>query len=137
MANMARKPTAIVQVNLRIREAERRKLEAAAKRNGVSMNGEIAARLARTFRETKTIEADQLIENVSRYLKPLADAAHERAKTADLIQAADKLVALLTSDYPAQDTIQAAVGRYGVVKHMIQIEAGIRVLSTHTTGAAP
>ncbi len=133
---MPRKPTAIVQVNLRIREAERRKLEAAAKRNEVSMNAEIVARIARTFREAKAIEVDQLAENVARYLGPLVADSHELAKTGDLVRAADEVVALVQAGDSAGVAMNAAIARYGKVKRMIEIEAGIRLRAMHTTGAA-
>ena len=41
---MARGPTDVVQVKLRIKERERRQLEAAAESNGTTLNGEMAAR---------------------------------------------------------------------------------------------
>src|SRR5271167_3600851 len=92
---MRRKPTDTVQINLRIKEAERRKLEAAAKSNGVSLNAEMAARIARTFRQTAMLEIDQLNENASRYLGPLLADVHELNKRGDLMQAADKVIALI------------------------------------------
>lgn len=46
---MARKATEIVQVNLRIREELRRRLDSAAKANGVSLNAEMANRLYLSF----------------------------------------------------------------------------------------
>ena len=46
---MPRKPMQVVQVNLRIREGLRRKLEAAAKKRGVALNFEMTDRLARSF----------------------------------------------------------------------------------------
>ncbi|HZZ23189.1 MAG TPA: hypothetical protein VFE60_11715 [Roseiarcus sp.] len=134
---MLRKLTDTVQINLRIKEAERRRLEAAAKDNGVSINAEMAARLARTFRQTAMLEIDQLAENVSRFLKPLLADAHELAKSGDLIRAADDMAALLASSSSDQDAITAAIDRYGKVKRMIEIEAGIRVRQMHTTGAQP
>jgi|SRR5208283_1562586 len=137
-----RKPTATVQVNLRIKERERRRLEAAAERNGVSMNAEIGARIARTFRETATLEIDQLLENARRSLGPLADAAHERAQIADLIHAADKLVGLVQPllaigliDGPAGAEIRATIDNYILVKRAIDIEAGIRLRSARMPGA--
>src|SRR5271169_303317 len=122
---MRRKPTDVVQINLRIREAERRKLEAAAKSNAVSLNAEMAARIARTFRQTAMLEVDQLAENVGRYLKPLLADAHELAKGGDLVRAADELIALIQPllatrliDGPSGAEIRAAIDKYSVVKRM-------------------
>jgi hypothetical protein len=46
---MPRKPSDIVQPNLRIREDLRRRLEAAAKKRGVSLNFEMTERLKASF----------------------------------------------------------------------------------------
>jgi hypothetical protein len=141
---MRRKPTDIVQINLRIRELERRKLEAAAKKSGVSLNGEMAARIARTFRQTAEWEANQLAENVSRFLGPLLADVHELTKSGELIRAADELIALIQPllaigliDGPAGAEIRAAIERYSVVKRMIEIEAGRRLGKMNTAGAQP
>ena len=49
-----RKSTAVAQVGLRIREPLRAGLETAAKNRGVSLNSEMAERLARTLAEDET-----------------------------------------------------------------------------------
>jgi hypothetical protein len=46
---MPRKPSAIVQYKLRIRETLRRRIEQAAKQHGVSANQEMVSRLERSF----------------------------------------------------------------------------------------
>ena len=46
---MARKPSDIVQPNLRIREELRRRLETEAKKRGVSLNAEMNHRLEQSF----------------------------------------------------------------------------------------
>jgi len=142
---MRRKPTDTVQINLRLKEAERRKLEAAAKRNGVSINSEMTSRIARTFRDTAMIDADQAAENISRQLGPLLADTHELNKQGDLIRAADALISLIQPllatrliDGPTGDEIRAAIDRLIVVKRMIEIEAGRRLSRMHTTtGAHP
>ena len=55
---MARKPTDIVQYKLRIRESLRRRIEQAAKKNGVSANQEMVSRLARSFEQETTRQLD-------------------------------------------------------------------------------
>jgi hypothetical protein len=56
-----RKPNATVQVNLRIKEKLRRKLEAAAKEHEVSFNQEITARLEDSLEG----KAKQSLENIA------------------------------------------------------------------------
>jgi HicB family len=46
---MPRKPTALVQINLRIREALRRRLDVAAEANETSLNQEMVNRLEKSF----------------------------------------------------------------------------------------
>ncbi len=67
-----RRPRDIVQVNLRIRESERRQLEAAAKRNMTSLNAEMASRIVRSFEQEHVLQIDGLAENVSRALDAVA-----------------------------------------------------------------
>jgi hypothetical protein len=46
---VARKPTDVVQVNLRLRESLRRRLEREAERRGLSFNAELIRRLRESF----------------------------------------------------------------------------------------
>jgi hypothetical protein len=130
-----RKPTAVVQVKLRIREAERLKLEAAAKRNGVTMNGEMAARIARTFRDQAALEISQLVEDVRRSLGPLLADTHDLMMSGEAARSADELVALvqplLTAGAiagPAVAQIGAAIEKYLVTKRAAEIEARLRLV---------
>jgi hypothetical protein len=52
---MKRKPSDQVQLKLRIREELRRKLEKEAKAKGVSLNSEMALRLARSFEREESL----------------------------------------------------------------------------------
>lgn len=135
-----RAPTDIVQLSLRIREKERRKLEAIAKSKGVSMNGEILSRLW----NPEMCEGYRLAEQVNLNLTPLLENVHELAKAGDLQRAADKVIALyeaLLKQHPiessAQDEIKAALEQYAGVKRMIAFEAAKRIRTLHTTGAQP
>jgi hypothetical protein len=92
---VARQPNDTVQVNLRIKETERRRLEAAAEHNQVSLNAEMAARLARTFEQQHLVTLDHVADSVSRALQPLLFEVHELAKAGDLIRATDELVDLV------------------------------------------
>jgi hypothetical protein len=130
---MRRNPNDVVQVKLRIRESERLLLVAAAERNMTTLNGEIGSRI----RQREMLDAWRLAQDVGRCLAPLIDNAHELAKSGDLIRAADDMAALLASNSSDQDAITAAIARYGKVKRMIEIDAGIRIRAMHTTGAQP
>jgi hypothetical protein len=132
---MRRKPTETVQVNLRIKELERRRLEAAAQKNGVSLNAEMAARLARTFRQGEEWEANQLVENVNRYLGPVVANAHELAMSGEAARAVDELIALVqpllavgSIAGPAGAEIRAAIDKILVNKHAVEIEARLRLI---------
>jgi hypothetical protein len=133
---MPRELNQTVQINLRIKERERRQLEAAAESNGVSLNAEMAARIARTFRQEEQDEAARSAENLSYLLKPLVDDLHELAKAGDLIRAADELETIILANSPVGAATAAAIGRYRTVKRMIEIEAGIR-LRKMTTSVGP
>jgi hypothetical protein len=133
-----RNPTDTVQINLRIKERERAQLATAAEANGVSLNAEMAARLARSLRQTKEWEADQLAENVSRFLGPVAADVHELQRRGDLIRAADVMAALLAADSPPPDEIEEAISRYSKVRRMVESAAGARILKLSTDhGAQP
>jgi hypothetical protein len=54
---VARKPTDVVQVNLRLRESLRRKLERESERRGVSFNAELTRRLEESFDREELNEA--------------------------------------------------------------------------------
>ena len=53
----ARKPTDIVQVNLRLRESLRRRLEREAEKRGLSFNAELTRRLEESFEREELNEA--------------------------------------------------------------------------------
>jgi hypothetical protein len=138
---MPRKPTETVQVNLRIKESERRKLEAAAERNHVSLNAEMAARLQRSLEQRELLTMNQVFENVERGLRPLLNNIHELNKSGDLIRAVDALIdrilpllAARVIDGREAEAINLTIGKVQSVKRMIEIEAGQRLRRMHTTG---
>jgi hypothetical protein len=138
-ASMPRELTETVQVQLRIKERERLQLAAAAEANGVSLNAEMAARIARTFRQDREWRSEQLAENVARYLGPIAADVHEIAMRGDLMRVADAMAALLTADSPPpRDEIEEVIARHLKVKTMIETAVGSRVLKMSTDfGAKP
>jgi hypothetical protein len=92
---LSRQPNDVVQVNLRIKEHERRKLEAAAKANRTTLNGEIAGRVMRTFETEQLLTAEQVAENINRYLAPLVGDLHLLNVSNSYRQAVGKLLALI------------------------------------------
>ena len=76
---LRRKPNTWVQVNLRIKEELRRKLEAAAKEGEVSFNEEVRARLEDSFR----IESlDSMIAAVPKRIRSIVGDAIAEAREA-------------------------------------------------------
>jgi hypothetical protein len=69
---MPRKPMQVVQVNLRIREGLRRKLDAAATKRGVSLNFEMTDRLARSFEGEMFQDLESRVASVAQKLEVLA-----------------------------------------------------------------
>jgi hypothetical protein len=93
MARRSRHPTATVQLSkVRIKEDLRRQLEEAARRNHVSLNGEIAARLERTFEQTSLLDTNQLMENAHRFLSPLVERGGDLERENALIGATKGLI---------------------------------------------
>jgi hypothetical protein len=130
-----RKPseTDIVQVNLRITRAEKRKLEAAA-RGYRSLNAEMVWRIESTFEQPVMLKADQLAENVNRLLLPLVCEAEKLVNAGDLIRATNELVDLVQPlvatgviSGPTGDAIRAAFDKISTAKRVIEIEAGKRL----------
>jgi hypothetical protein len=68
---MARKPTDIVQYKLRIRESLRRRIEQAAKKNGVSANQEMVGRLERSFEQETQRKLDLVAEELAKQTRHL------------------------------------------------------------------
>jgi hypothetical protein len=60
---MPRKPVDTAHVNLRIREALRRKLEREAKKNRTSLNNEIRVRLEKSFEDSVVRALDEIAED--------------------------------------------------------------------------
>jgi hypothetical protein len=99
---MARKPSDIVQPNLRIREDLRRRLEAAAKQHGVSINREMTDRLVASFDRTDLTTLSRVaadMERVAERIKRAENLMHYARETADRVllddfrEAAEALVA--------------------------------------------
>ena len=138
---MPRRPSeTVVQVNLRIKESERRRLERAAQDHHTSLNAEMAARLQQTFEQEQLGTIAQVHENLERGLLPLLGNIHELAKFGDLIRATEALILLIqplviagTIGGPDAEAIKHAVAGIQTITKMIEREAGQRLRRMHTT----
>jgi hypothetical protein len=65
-----RKPAETVQVNLRMKEVMRRRLDQAAKKHGVSLNAEMMRRLEESF----TQEEQRSLKEVTKRLELVAES---------------------------------------------------------------
>ena len=103
-----RKKTDIVQFNLRIREALRRKLEAAANAEERSLNSEIAHRLENSFDQEKNsvvLEALlapgaglELIRNVGTILRGAGRDWYNPPKSHAVAEAIRKMIAVISGE---------------------------------------
>ena len=89
---MPRKPSDIVQPNLRIREDLRRRLEQAAKKRGVSLNPEMTERLRASFDQGDRIELSRITADLNDVYGRLVRDIAERSRTQELIDAAEHLI---------------------------------------------
>lgn len=131
---MARKPTDVVQTGLRIREALRRRLEAAAAKRGISFNGEAASRLERSFEEDAARSIDIIASDMAAVWERYSKAQHAANKLGDLMRAAEAL--LHATAGVDRKPVQSARTQVEVVIRMIEAEAALAVRKAHTTGTS-
>jgi Arc-like DNA binding domain len=84
---LPRKPVDIAHVNLRIREHLRKRLEAAAKRNRISLNGEIMQRLEASFEEKPQVD----IVTINQVIAELENAWARLTATREVLALVDLL----------------------------------------------
>ena len=138
---MPRKPTDTVQINLRLKESERRRLEAAAKEHQVSLNAEMAARLQQTFQQHQLLEVDRVHENMKRELGPvladiqglISNSKHTHAVDG-LIRLIQPLLAARIIDGPTGQAIREAIEAIRLAEGVIELEAGKRLLRMRGDG---
>jgi|SRR5579872_1625631 len=129
---MARKPSDIVQPNLRIREDLRRRLEREAKKRGVSLNNEMTYRLDRSFEQDAMRSNEEISEDMKNIWARYGEMFHSLNKQGDLIRAADALTKYVDLN---DDGAIKAVQRVRRVIDMIEHEAAKLPHRMHTTGA--
>jgi hypothetical protein len=134
---MPRKPSAILQYKLRIRESLRRRIEKAAEKNKVSANYEMVSRLERSFDQEHTIEIAAVAGHIEAAWARLDQIFHELNKQGDLLGAAEELVAQIEQLPAERQTtgIKKAVERVKQIGKVIDIEAALVARRMHTTGA--
>jgi hypothetical protein len=103
---MARKPSDVIQIKIRVREDLRRRLEQAANKADRSINSEMASRLADSFNLPKLNEITAGLENV--YLRA-AREADEISQTQDLMRAAEDLIQQLPTEVRGREAVKRAI----------------------------
>jgi hypothetical protein len=128
---MARKPSAILQYKLRIREPLRRRIEKAATKNGVSANAEMNSRLERSFNQESVRSIDVVATHLSNTVDRIDTVAHGLNKQGDLLRVTEALLQAL--DAGNGKSIAEAAEKAKQVVGMINIEAARVLRKMHTT----
>ena len=129
-----RRPTETVQVNLRIKERLRRRLESAAKKRQVSLNYEMTSRLEQSLDAENLVTIDSVASDMETNWHRWGEALHALNKQGDLLRAAEALLAANLAVPPEQKIIEKAVGRVREAIAMIDLEAKMAVRRAHTAG---
>jgi hypothetical protein len=103
---MARKPSDVIQIKIRVREDLRRRLEQAAKKADRSINSEMASRLADSFNLPKLNEITAGLDNV--YLR-FAREMEDRSLTEELMRAAEELIQQLPTEVQGREAVKRAI----------------------------
>ena len=103
---MARKPSDVIQIKIRVREDLRRRLEQAANKADRSINSEMASRLADSFNLPKLNEITAGLENV--YTR-FAREQRDRLQTEDLMRAAEYLIRELPTEVQGREAVKRAI----------------------------
>ena len=103
---MARKPSDVIQIKIRVREDLRRRLEQAANKADRSINSEMASRLANSFNLPKLNEITGRLENV--YTR-LAHDLRDRSQREDLMRAAEYLIEQLPTEVQGREAVKRAI----------------------------
>jgi hypothetical protein len=106
---MPRKPSDIVQPNLRIREDLRRRLEQAAKKRGVSINAEMTERLRASFDQGDRVELSRITDGLNDVYKRLARDLAEQSRTQELISAVEHHIAQLPPEMREGEALKPTI----------------------------
>jgi predicted transcriptional regulator len=118
---MARKPSDVIQIKIRVREDLRRRLEQAANKEDRSINSEMARRLADSFNLPKLNEITAGLEDVwARF----AREGHDRSQTEDLMRAAEYLIEQLPTEVQGREAVKRAIAEVQNAITAIALEHG-------------
>ena len=103
---MARKPSDVIQIKIRVREDLRRRLEQAANKADRSINSEMASRLADSFNLPKLNEITAGLENI---YERAGREELDRVQTEDLMRAAEYLIEQLPTEVRGREAVKSAI----------------------------
>jgi hypothetical protein len=92
---MNRKPDATIQINLRVRESMRRRLERAAEKQGTSMNYQITSRIEAAFDQEHLRTIDAVTRDLESHAARIAAADVSEDRLADLRRCVEALIPVL------------------------------------------
>lgn len=124
---MARKPSDIVQPNLRIREELRRRLEQAAKKRGVSINYEMTSRLKESFDREELLTLYKVTEDMKGHWARWSEALFHNEQRGDLVRAAEVLLVTLRAQPMSPEAIESAAE---------QVQKTITAIKDHAKASA-
>ncbi len=126
-----RKATQVVHVSLRMREALRRKLEAEASRKLISLNNEIINRLELTFDAESKLKLSEIGEDIAFHWNAWKRSLRERDQQADLILAAESLIAHPLIKSIKGETVEFLIANLRRAIDAVDEEAKKRVRRVH------
>ncbi len=124
---MARKPSDIAQLKLRIREELRRRLERAAENRGVSLNYEITSRLKESFDREELLALYKIAEDMKIHWARWSEALFHNEQRGDLVRAAEVLLVTLRARPAAPEAIESAAE---------QVQKAIKAIKLHAEATA-
>jgi len=124
---MARKPSDIVQPNLRIREELRRRLEQAAKKRGVSINYEMTSRLKESFDREELYALGKITEDMKIQWARWSTSLFHNEQRGDLVRAAEVLLVRLRAQPVSPEAIENAAE---------QVQKTIKAIKLHAEASA-
>jgi hypothetical protein len=119
---MPRKPSETVQVNLRIKEGLRRRLENAAHKRQVSLNYEMTSLLERGLDQPALLEGQNVAQDMAIMWARWGEAFTKLNRQGDLMVAAERLIESLAGN--PEDIKQAAAGVHDVLR-VIKFEGSL------------
>jgi hypothetical protein len=134
---MPRKPSAVLQYKLRIREDLRQQIEKAAKKDGVSANFEMVRRLKDSFGRESLLSIANVAQDMTILWARYGEALHELEKQGDLMRATTMLIKQIEQlpEVETDNAIKVAIEKTKAVIRVIEIEASVFPRRMHTTGA--